>query len=305
MHKTFWKQLAVMIVGYLIYAYLIASNWGTFKYLSIFVLLGAFITYFLLGAWTAKAHFDVTAVLGIVLPYGLATTFYYMGLAEKSETYIRLFRALTPQVYGSTDFLEPFIPVTMLPSNKYLILTVIIIPLAYASYWLGGYCKRSEKSAVKWLYNNLLVWGIHYFLFVALTNIMTSYPKILTDERARILFAFIGTVILFGAYFLAGRICRTLPGKVGQITSVLSVTVTSVILYIGMLFLVVEGGVFERYMLPVATSFFGILCRQIGLWTGATAKVISQYGFIATLIMILIPTVMIVVGKYASLSDEE
>ena len=64
-------------------------------------------------------------------------------------------------------------------------------------------------------------------------------------------------------------------------------------------------GIYERYILPVATSFIGVMCKEIGQATGETAKVISQYGITASLIMSIVPSVLIFVGKLASMLEED
>lgn len=305
MKKGILKDLFVVLAGYFVFAYLISSNWGTFKYLPTFVVIGALGVFFILGGLLHNKKTKVGVIVAIVTPHMIADLFYVLGLQFKNSFFIELFRQVVPHVQSSMKLVEQIGLRDTLPSTRIAIATIMMIPLSYLAMVLGSKLRVSIKSSGKWVYNNILVWVVHFILFVVFTNVVTTFPSILKDEKTALMFAFLSTSILFVVYFFTGRGCLTIKNPIGQFTSMISVTATSLMLYIGTLLLFMNSGIFERYILPVATSFIGIICKKIGIMTGASAEIISRYGILATILMILAPVIIVYIGKVASLPDEK
>lgn len=301
MDKTFWKSLFVVLGGYGVCVYLILNNWNTYKYMPAIVLIGFLSVFFVLGSLLHKRMHQGAVLIGVFLPHIIGDFIYVCALNMKDQVLIKVFREMVPHVYMGADL----VPFDVLPSTKLIIMTAVVIPLSFGAVVLGSHWRKSNSTISKWSYNSILVWAVHFVVFVTLTNVATVYPRIFTEQKEMMIFAMGATILLFVAYFFAGRACHTLKNPIAQITSMLSVSATGACLYIGTLLLIGDAGVFERYILPVATSFIGIMCKQIGVMTGATAKVISQYGIIATFLMLVAPLILFYVGKLASISEEK
>ncbi|MGL4799816.1 MAG: hypothetical protein ACRCWY_10555 [Cellulosilyticaceae bacterium] len=300
MNKEFWKSLLAVVGGYVLFTWLITDNWGTYKYMPLLVLIGSLGTFFFIGSLLHKKVNLVGTAIGIFLPHIIGDIIYIVGINQQSEACIKLFRQIVPHVYMSRSFLDF---AQLQPSTKIIIMTLIIIPLSIGAVILGSKGREAVRTSGKWFFNNTLVWATHFFMFLVLTNLATKNPKIFSDQQAMMVFAILATLVIFIGYFFTGRACHTIKNVVGQVTSMISVTLTGLILYVGMLFVMVDAGIFERYILPVATSFIGIMCKELAIMTGATAKLISQYGFLATGIMLIVPVVLLCVGKFVSQSE--
>lgn len=298
------SNFCIGVLAYLIFILLAYLNFKIFSFIPILLIIGVLGNYFVLGAilnekgiWGGR--------IAIISTYAVGGITYIMGRILINTELIATFRRLIPQVYHSVGILEQWTYERVSRDTLIAICMIVFLILSLCILEFGKRIRVSTKEYSSFTYNIILVWMVHFYLFMLTHGIVSKYTSLMNDSKQSLIFGAIMTIILFVTYFFLGKECRTLESKMLQCISSSVITLTAIILYILGLVYIVDIGIYERYMLPVATSYIGSLCRALGIVTGANVKVIAQYGFLATSIMISIPTLMIIVGKFSSLSNDE
>ena len=302
-NKSIGVNFGIGIGAYLLLILLAKQNTELLKFSPTLIVVGIVCIYLMIGfmqqedgIWGGR--------IAVILPYIIGSIVYCAARISKNQELIALFRKILPQVYQPLDKLILALDQRLSRDVLTIILGIIMLVIGLAMLEIGRKIKSSNKTIYKFIYNTAVVWGVHFYLFLGVFAVVKKNPYFLTDNRLKTLFAVGMTLVLFIVYFLTGRACRTINQKVLQFLSCVSISVTALMMYgFGML-LVWDIGIYERYILPVATSFIGTICKAIGVATGAKGLVISQYGLAASMIMILMPTVLIFVGKLTSIGDE-
>lgn len=303
-NKNNISNFCIGVLAYLIFILLAYLNFKLFSFVPVLLIIGVLGNYFILGAilnekgiWGGR--------IAIISTYAVGGIIYTMGRLFINTELIATFRRLVPQVYHSVGILEQWTYEKVSRDTLIAIFMIVFLILSLLVLEFGKKIKVSTKEPSAFTYNIVLVWMVHFYLFMLTHSIVSKFTSLMNDNKQSLIFGAIMTIILFVTYFFLGKECRTLKSKVLQCISSFTITLTAIILYVLGLVFIVDIGVYERYMLPVATSYIGTLCRSLGIMTGANGKVIAQYGFLATSIMIIIPTLMITVGKFSSLSNNE
>lgn len=303
-NKNNISNFCIGVLAYLIFILLAYLNFKLFSFVPVLLIIGVLGNYFILGAilnekgiWGGR--------IAIISTYAVGGIIYTMGRLFINTELIATFRRLVPQVYHSVGILEQWTYEKVSRDTLIAIFMIVFLILSLLVLEFGKKIKVSTKEPSAFTYNIVLVWMVHFYLFMLTHTIVSKFTSLMNDNKQSLIFGAIMTIILFVTYFFLGKECRTLKSKVLQCISSSTITLTAIILYVLGLVFIVDIGVYERYMLPVATSYIGTLCRSLGIMTGANGKVIAQYGFLATSIMIIIPTLMITVGKFSSLSNNE
>lgn len=298
------SNFCIGVLAYLIFILLAYLNFKLFSFVPVLLIIGVLGNYFILGAilnekgiWGGR--------IAIISTYAVGGIIYTMGRLFINTELIAAFRRLVPQVYHSVGILEQWTYEKVSRDTLIAIFMIVFLILSLLVLEFGKKIKVSTKELGTFTYNIVLVWMVHFYLFMLTHSIVSKFTSLMNDNKQSLIFGAIMTIILFVTYFFLGKECRTLKSKVLQCISSSTITLTAIILYVLGLVFIVDIGVYERYMLPVATSYIGTLCKSLGIMTGANGKVIAQYGFLATSIMIIIPTLMITVGKFSSLSNNE
>lgn len=298
------SNFCIGVLAYLIFILLAYLNFKLFSFVPVLLIIGILGNYFILGAilnekgiWGGR--------IAIISTYAVGGIIYTVGRLLINTELIATFRRLIPQVYHSVGILEQWTYGKITRDTLIAVFMVVFLILSLLVLEFGKRVKISTKERSGFTYNVVLVWMVHFYLFMPIHIIVSKFTSLMNDTKQSLIFGAIMTIILFVTYFFLGKESRTLKSKVLQCLSSSTITLTAIILYVLGLLFIVDIGVYERYMLPVVTSYIGTLCRSLGIMTGANVKVVSQYGFLATSIMIIVPTLMITVGKFTSLSSSE
>lgn len=302
-NKNMWMNVGIAVGAYLLLILLARYNVELFKFAPMILVIGALAMYMMIGFMQRKED-KWGGRIAVILPYIISGVIYTVARIGQNTELIALFRKIVPQVY------QPLNKITFLMDQQLSrdaltgILLIVFAVLALVMLELGRRMSISESNVAKFFYNAVLVWGVHFCLFLMIHGLIAGNPAFMNDEKMKNLFAVGVTLAIFFVYFLVGRACKTISQQVVQFLSCASISLSAFIMYgLGQM-LVWDIGIYERYILPVATSFIGTMCRALGVATGATGTVISQYGVVASFIMIIVPTILIFVGKLASIPEE-
>ena len=298
------NSFCIGVLTYLIFILLAYLNFQLFSFSPVLLIIGALGSYFILGAFLDKKGIWGGRI-AIVSTYIVGGIIYTIGRVIINTTLIATFRRMIPQVYHLVGATGQWASQSVSRDIRIALAMIIFLILSLLALEFGQRVKESTKELSSFAYNSILVWMGHFYLFMLTHAIVSKYTNLMNDEKQRLIFGAIMTIILFVSYFFLGKACRTLKSKVLQCLSSSTITLTAIILYVLGLVFVLDIGIYERYILPIATSYIGTLCRALGIAVGANGKVIAQYGFLASSIMIIIPTLMITVGKLSSISNDE
>lgn len=301
-NKSIGINFGIGIGAYLLLILLATQNTELLKFAPTLIVVGTVCMYLMIGFMQQGCEIWGGRI-AVILPYIVGSIVYGVARIGKDQELIALFRRIMPQVYQPLDKLSLILDQKLSRDVLTIILSIIMLVMGLAMLEVGRKIKLSDKNIHKFIYNTAVVWGVHFYLFLGVFAVVKKNPYFLNDNRLKTLFAVGITLVLFIVYFLTGRACRTINQKVIQFLSCASVSVTALMMYGFGVLLVWDIGIYERYILPVATSFIGTMCKAIGIATGAKGLVISQYGLTASMIMILIPAVLIFVGKLTSIAD--
>ncbi|MDA3734165.1 hypothetical protein PBV87_22080 [Niameybacter massiliensis] len=285
---------------YLLLILLAYFNFELFKFAPILIVLGTCGTYLLLGCLLDKKGIWGSRI-AIFLTYIGAGIIYAVGRGIQSTELITVFRRMVPQVYHSIGKLGGAIGVEISRDVDVAIGLAVLLIVALGMLELGRIIRGSKGQAWGVCYNLILTGTGYFYLFMITHIIVMAFPTLMNDSKQKMIFGAIMTIVIFVTCFFLGKLCRTLQSRVLQCLSSCGITVMLFVLYGLGVFLIWDIGIYERYMLPVATSYIGTLCRSLGVVLGAKAQVISQYGVVASSLMILAPTLLIIAGKFSSL----
>lgn len=306
MKKNFIVSLMISLGVYTLFSILVGMNAGTVKYMAPMMVLASLAVSFIIGGLISKHVHQVAILIAVGLPYAVGAVFYSLGRIFTSHQLIAVYRQFLPQVYFNADSIAKLLPSGTGREIVVGVGIVVTMILSYLCVQAGIKLKQTQKTWGKFIYNVVLVWGVQFCLFTAYEILVSAVPRILVDEQVKFYFAFIGTIIIFMIYFFVGRSCLTIKNQLLQVVSMMSASVTSFVIYalaigLGVPFgMWMEIGIYERYVLPIGTSFFGVICEAIGKMTGAMGGDVRNYGMFATCLLVMIPTLLIYMGKYAS-----
>ncbi|MGL4363369.1 MAG: hypothetical protein ACRCSG_08930 [Cellulosilyticaceae bacterium] len=299
MNRNFWITLIGILLPYSIFAYLMAWNWDSMRYFPIVMVIASLCLFFIVGTMLNKKINILASFIAVILPNIIADTCYFIALQTQNTRYIEYTRSIVPHTYGSISLWSG-----VAPSTRFIIMTVIITILSVSAVLIGAYISEKRNTLVNWSYNNVIAWFGHFILFTILISIVSKFPLVMFQEKEKLILTFGVTALIFVVYLFIGRFCRNIKNPIIHLTSMMSVTVTALIYYI-MIFVVPNSSSrFEYYILPVANSFFGVMCQKLGEAMGNIATKYSQFGFLATAIMIFIPVILMYIGNKASISEE-
>lgn len=303
-NKNTWVNFGIGVGAYLLLILLVRQNVELFSYTPELLVLGTLAMYMIIGFM--QRHGDKRAGrIAVILPYGVGVTMYAVARILKSADLMALFKKIVPQIYQPLNKISILMDQEISRDIIVAVLMMGFVVVSMLTLEIGRSMAASESSVMKFCYNIVLVWGVHFYLFMGAYAFAAMNPAFMSDIKMKNLFAVGMTLAIFLVYFLVGRACRNISLQIVQFLSCISISVSAMIMYVlGMLF-IWDIGIYERYILPVATSFIGVMCKEIGQATGETAKVISQYGITASLIMSIVPSVLIFVGKLASMLEED
>lgn len=302
-NKSTWFNFGIGVGAYLLLILLAKQSVELLSFAPTLLVVGTLSMYLMIG-FMQKDDGIWGGRLAVILPYIIGGIIYGIGRVGKNTELIALFRKIVPQVYQPLNKISLAIDQSVSRDILIVLLSIGFIVLGIVMLELGQRIKASDKNVAKFTYNLVLVWGIHFYLFLGTYAVLLLNPKFMSDSRLNILFAVGMTCVLFIVYFFAGRACRTISNKILQFLSCSSVSITGLMMYGLGLFLIWNIGIYERYMLPIATSFIGTICKAIGVATGAEAATVSRYGVLASVMMILIPVLLIFMGKVASIPEK-
>ena len=302
-NKNTWINFGIGLGAYLLLILLVRYNIELFKFTPVLLVVGALVMYMMIGL-IQRSEDKWGGRIAVVLPYILSGGMYIVARIGQNTELIALFRNIVPQVYQPLNKITKMMHQEISRDGMVAILMIVFVVLALFMLEIGRRIGNGESNMAKFFYNNVLVWGMHFYLFLVIHALILAHPVFMSNHKMRNLFAVGTTLIIFIVYFLVGRACKTIRQQLVQFLSCMSVSLTALMMYgLGNL-LVWDIGIYERYILPVAASFIGTMCKGLGNATGAAGIVISQYGVVATLIMISVPTILIFVGKLASIPEE-
>lgn len=246
-NKNTWVNFGIGVGAYLLLILLVRQNVELFSYTPELLVLGTLAMYMMIGFM--QRHGDKWAGrIAVILPYGVGATMYAVARILKSADLMALFKKIVPQIY------QPLNKISLLMDQEIsrdIIVAVLLIGFVVVSILaleIGRSMAASESSVVKFCYNIVLVWGVHFYLFMGAYAFAAMNPAFMSDIKMKNLFAVGMTLVIFLVYFLVGRACRNISLQIVQFLSCISVSVSAMIMYaLGMLF-IWDIGIYERYI---------------------------------------------------------
>ncbi|MGL4345212.1 MAG: hypothetical protein ACRCTE_08450 [Cellulosilyticaceae bacterium] len=301
MKKDSIRNVSIILVAYILLVGVTNSASSILvEFMPTVLLFGTLITSVITGYLMRPQGRRGFELVAIIIPYLLGVGVYGIARILKSAEWIALYRKMMPHCYAQVSLLNK-ITFERLPKDMQVILAVALIAmLSYVCMRLGMKLQRSQKTVCKLIYNNILLWGIHFYMFAILGGLVTLMPRMLTDDGVRITSGAVVTVVIFVVYFVIGKYSKTFENIGMQMLSCCSVTLTATVMYVASLLLVYPSGRYEIFIIPVAQSFFGVMGKELAMVLGQSADYISQYGYVVSVLLLLVPMVLVCIGNVTS-----
>lgn len=301
MNKVVGRNVSVILGGYILLA--LVANYGSgvvIEHMPSVLLFGALATVVMMGYLCSTQNKKWLDGIVIALPYVMGMMIYGIARVFSQSDLIKMYRMIVPYSYTQVDLVGKM-TFGIFSRDIVTVLTLVLSGfLSYGALRLGMKLRQSEKIFSKIIYNNILIWGIHFYVVTLLGQIVLDNPTLLTNDKMRMISGAVVTVIIFVIYFGIGKLSKSLNNAGLQIVSSCSVSLTALGMYIASLLLLYPSGRYEIFILPIAQSFFGVIGKAAALQLGAEATYISQYGIIVSIVLMLMPIVLVYVGHSAS-----
>lgn len=306
MKKPVLQNAVVILGGYSAFALVVNMTSGVVvQYMPSVLLFALLATAMFMGYRGNSDNKKWIDGLFVAIPYLLGMGCYMVARMLQNGDWIKSYRMIVPAAYAQLDLMKK-LTFGALGQDLLVGLTLFLAAvLTYVGIRVGMCVKTGETIAKKLVYNNVLLWGIHFYMMALLGQVIISNPKLQMDDTQRMVSGAIVTVMIFVVYFFIGKWSKAFTSMGLQLVSCMSVTLTALGMYVASLFLIYPSGRYEVYILPVAHSFFGVIGKELALLLGAKAEFISQYGMVVSLLLILMPMVLVCVGNRAARTQEK
>ncbi|MGL4738385.1 MAG: hypothetical protein ACRCW2_13120 [Cellulosilyticaceae bacterium] len=301
MKKPAVGNAVILLGGYLVFTLVANVAAGVLvQYMPMVLLFGLLTSAMIMGYGVSKESKKWLDILFVGIPYVLGMVCYGCARLLQNGDLIKVYRTIVPAVYAQIDLMNQ-ITFGMIQRDVLVVVTLLMVAtLTYGAVRFGMWVKTAETTNKKLIYNNVLVWGVHFYMMALLGQLVLQNPQLQMDNKLRMISGGIVTLVIFIVYFVIGKYSKNLEHGWLQVMSYLSVTLTAVGMYIASLLLIYPSGRYEVYVLPVAQSFFGVIGKALATALGEKAEFISQYGIVVSILLMLLPGLLVFIGNHTS-----
>lgn len=298
MKKPAVRNAVILLGGYLLFTLVanVASD-VVVQYMPRVLLVGLLTTAMIMGYSISKANKKWLDLLCVGVPYILGIGCYGVARVLQSSELIKVYRMMVPAAYAQLDLVDQ-LTLGILQRDLLVVITLFIgCIVTYGAVRFGMFISSGETTSKKLVYNNVLLWGVHFYMMALLGQLVLQNPQFQIDNKVRMISGAIVTGVIFVVYFLVGKYSKNFERRWLQIASFMSVTLTTLVMYVACLFTIYPSGRYEVYILPVAQSFFGVMGKALAQQLGAKAEFISQYGILVSVMLMIIPIILVFLGN--------